>query len=126
MEIKDIDMWRSPEVKVIHITQDVGDAWYKLKVKEFVPIEGDALERKWMTNGKQESFKCAPYAIADMREAGYDLIQFADTHLGTAICHYTDEDDDLLRRTYTMAYRYSRFAEVSAYRVFSSTSTNFL
>ena len=117
MEIIDIKNWRSREVKVIHVTQDVGGAWYKLKVKEFVPVEGDALERRWMTNGRQESFRCAPYAIADMKEAGHDLIRFANSHLGTAICHYIDEDDDLLRDTYAMAYRCSRFAEVSSYQI---------
>jgi len=63
-------------------------------------------------NGKQQTYKCAPYAIANMEEAGKTLIRFADKTLGASICYYIDETDKLLRNTYMMAYRYSRFAEV--------------
>ena len=112
MKIVEIDKWRSSEVKIIHVTQDVGNAWYQLKVREFVPVEGDVLERKWVTDGKQQSFECAPYAIANMEETGHDLIRFADNHLLTALCYYTGKDDGLLRNTYDMACQCTRSAEV--------------
>jgi hypothetical protein len=99
-------------VKSIRITQDVLGASYKLKVREFIPVEGDALERKRVTNGVQQSFKCAPYAIANMKEAGQRLVRFADEHLASSLCYYIDETNKLLRDTYSMAYRYSLYAEV--------------
>ena len=112
MEIVDIKNWRSSEIKEISITQDVCGASYKLKVREFIPIEGDALERKWVIHGEQQSFRCAPYAIANMREAGVILKDFADRHIGPSICYYIDETDKLLRNTYLMAYRHASFTEV--------------
>lgn len=124
MEIVDIKEWRSSEVKEIRITQDVAGASYKLKVREFIPVEGDALERKWVTNGKQQSFQCSPYAIPDMKKAGQVLIKFADKHIGSSICHYIDETDKLLRDTYSMAYRYSLHAEVKYYRFYFDTSAD--
>jgi hypothetical protein len=114
MEISDIRDWDSTEIKTIAITQDVGGKSYNLKVRKFIPAEGDALERRWKTDGVEQTFKCAPYAIADMREAGRTLSHFADRTLESAICHYIDETDTLLRSTYHMAYRYSMFAEVGA------------
>jgi hypothetical protein len=113
MEIQDIRDWSSTEIKTIAITQDVGGKSYNLKVREFIPVEGDALERRWRTGGVEQTFKCAPYAIADMKEAGRTLSHFADKTLESSICHYIDETDILLRSTYHMAYRYSLFAEVS-------------
>ena len=114
MEIQDIRDWGSTEIKTIAITQDVGGKFYNLKVKKFIPVEGDALERRWKTGGVEQTFKCAPYAIANMREAGRTLSHFADRTLESTICHYIDETDTLLRSTYHMAYRYSIFAEVGA------------
>ncbi|KAF2183196.1 hypothetical protein K469DRAFT_584113 [Zopfia rhizophila CBS 207.26] len=111
MEVVDIRDWASKDIKTITITQDVGGTSYKLKVRRFKPIEGDSLERKWKTDGVEQSFKCAPYGIADMKEAGRTLAEFAERTLGTAISFYIDETDVLLRSTYSMAYRYSRFAE---------------
>jgi hypothetical protein len=114
MEISDIQNWDSTEIKTIAITQDVGGKSYNLKVRKFIPVEGDALERGWKTGGVEQTFKCAPYAIANMKEAGRTLAHFADRTLESTICHYIDETDTLLRSTYHMAYRYSMFVEVSA------------
>jgi len=111
MEISDIRDWDSTEIKTIAITQDVGGKSYNLKVRKFIPVEGDALERRWKTAGVEQTFKCAPYAIADMKEAGRTLSHFADRTLESTICHYIDETDTLLRSTYHMAYRYSMFVE---------------
>jgi hypothetical protein len=113
MELVNIQDWASKPIKTISITQDVGGQSYDLKVREFIPREGDSLERRWKTDGVEQSFKCAPYGIVNMADAGRTLAQFADRTLGSSICYYIDEDDQLLRKTYTMAYRYSEIAEVS-------------
>ncbi|PMD12241.1 hypothetical protein NA56DRAFT_502127 [Hyaloscypha hepaticicola] len=111
MEISDIRDWDSTEIKTIAITQDVGGKFYSLEVRKFIPVEGDALERKWKASGVDQTFKCAPYAIADMTDAGRRLSHFADRTLESTICHYIDETNTLLRSTYHMAYRYSIFAK---------------
>jgi len=112
MEMVDIKDWRSQDIRTITVTQDILGTTWQFKVREFIPIEGDSLERRWKTNGVQQTFQCAPYGIADMKEAGETLINFADATLGTSISYYIDETDKLLRNTYAMAYRYSQYAEV--------------
>lgn len=112
MEMVDIKDWRSPDIKTIRVTQDILGTSWDFKVREFIPVEGDSLERRWKTDGVQQTFPCAPYGIADVTEAGRTLVNFADKTLGTSICYYIDETDKLLRNTYLMAYRYSQYAEV--------------
>jgi hypothetical protein len=112
MEIHNIKVWASGNIKTITITQDVAGTSYNLKVRRFVPVRGDSLSRRWKTDEEEQSFECAPYAISNMEEAGRTLEQFAEESLKSSICFYIDETDKLLRNTYTMAYRYSIYAEV--------------
>jgi hypothetical protein len=115
MHIVDIDSWASDVVKTISVTQGVGDSYYELRVRKFVPHVGDSLQRKWKTNGYAMSYDCEPYAIVDMAETGKTLMKFADENLGKSINYYIndkDDNDNLLRRTYAMAYKYSHCAEV--------------
>jgi hypothetical protein len=113
MKIVDIAEWRSQEVKTIEITQDLGGASYKLRVREFVPVDGDALARSWVTGGVTKYYECPPYAIVDMEQAGVEYMQYVDNNIATAIESEIDETNKLLWNTYSMAFRYSEFAEVS-------------
>ncbi len=112
MEMTDISRWASSEIKTITCTQDVLGTKFDLKVREFVPVDGDALARKWKKNGVEKSFECPPYGVANMKEAAHVLGRFVDRSMGSAICFYVDETDRLLRDTYEMAYRQSKFAQV--------------
>ena len=112
MRIIEIRDWRSPEIKTITLTQDVGGVSYDLQVREYLPQEGDALQRTWKTGGIQHSYECAPYAIANMQKTGQDIIRLVDNNISTFIEFYVDEDNKLLRNTYSMAYRYMEIAEV--------------
>ncbi|KAH8638100.1 hypothetical protein IG631_05870 [Alternaria alternata] len=112
MEVVDITTWESDAIKNIDITQGVGKTSFTLQVRKFRPVEGDALCRKWKANGVEHSYECATYAIADMKEAGKTMFDFAQSNLPTAIRFWVDEKDPLLRSTYNMAYNYSFNAEV--------------
>jgi hypothetical protein len=113
MDIIDIRVWASDTVKTITITQDVGVTHYDMMVREFIPQEGDALKRKWKTDGKEQYYECTPYAIADMRQAGNTVREFAKTTICEAIRHYIGDRDQLLQDTYWMAQNYSTTANVS-------------
>ncbi|KAL9607868.1 MAG: hypothetical protein Q9167_007257 [Letrouitia subvulpina] len=91
--------------------RDVGGAYWNLEVRKFIPVQSDALERRWKINGVEQTFRCEQYAIADMKKAGRTLKCFVNKTIGQAICYYIDETDKLLRSTYLMAYRYSILAE---------------
>ncbi|KAK3115808.1 hypothetical protein LTR53_004485 [Teratosphaeriaceae sp. CCFEE 6253] len=111
MRVVDIAAWASPEIKTISLTQDVGGACYNLHVRQVLPIDGDAFDRSWTTNGIEHTIACAPYAIADMRQTGKDLVAFVDQNMESFILHCTDETDRLLRNTYSMAYRHMNIVE---------------
>lgn len=112
MDIVDIKEWASQGVKKITVTQDVGGISYDFNVRRFVPRAGDALARKWKTNGVEQAFECAPYGIANMAEAGGMLAQVVDRTTNDQLNFYVDESDMLMRNTYVMASRYSLVAEV--------------
>lgn len=113
MKMVEISKWRSQEIKTIEITQDLGGASYKLRVREFAPVDGDALARSWVTGGVTKYYECPPYAIVNMKQAGVEYMQYVDNNIATAIESEIDETDKLLWNTYSMAFRYSEFAEVS-------------
>ena len=113
MEMLDIDKWASSDIKTITVTQDVSGTSYDIKVREFVPVAGDAMARRWVNDSVEQFFECTPYGIADMREGASVLSDFVDRTMESSLCFYTDESDKLIRNTYSMAYRCSKLAEVS-------------
>jgi hypothetical protein len=113
MEVTDIKDWASSEIKTITITQGVAGNSYDIQVRQFVPQDGDALERRWKTDGVEQSFPCAPYGIANMKETGKMLAGYADRTIKSSIEFYVSKQEPLLYRTYSMAYSHSQSAEVS-------------
>ena len=112
MKIVEIGEWQSPQLRKVDITQDVGGQFYQVEARKFIPRFGDSLERKWSTNGSQQAYQCAPYAIANMEETSTKLEDFVTSTLVSSIEHYIDESDSLLRQTYVMAEKFSHFAKV--------------
>lgn len=117
MKIVDIDLWNSTEIKLISLTQDIGRnqaTSYNLRVREFVVVPGDALERTWNVEGEEKAHRCAPYAIADMQQAGNTIEAFAcnRNNIETFTRHFIDKQDTLLWRTYVMAHHQSILAKV--------------
>jgi hypothetical protein len=113
MKVEDITDWESPETKTIEITPDKGGSIFRLKVREFIPVEGDTLYRKWVSKGVKKTYDCPPYAIEDMRQAGIDLQRTIDENVASIVESEIDDTDTLFWNTYSMAFRYSHFAEVS-------------
>ena len=117
----EIDTWRSAEVKVITVTQDVlGGSTFDIPCREFIPVEGDSLERTWKKNGVTQYYPRAPYAIANMKETGNAVARFVANNIGSSIKHYINvKNDKLLQSTYSMAYamvfRSAQFAQVSVF-----------
>jgi hypothetical protein len=116
MKIVEIQDWATSEVKTVELTQDVGGTFYKVHVRQFTPVDGDSLERRWRTNGEQRSYQCSSYAIINMKETGQQLIQFIEDNIKTSIEHFIGESDELLRCTYDMALEHSEKAEASTFR----------
>ncbi|KAJ8130806.1 hypothetical protein O1611_g2822 [Lasiodiplodia mahajangana] len=103
----DIKNWASSEVRTIWVTQDVAGLKYPLRVRKFIPIPGDSLQRNWSTNGVEKHYDCTNYAIENMLEAGRDLEKFVDGSIALSIDYYIDKSDWLLHQTYHMALKHS-------------------
>lgn len=119
MKIVEIKEWQTSEVRTIELTQDIGNAVYKVNVRQFTPVEGDALERKWTTAGKARSYKCSSWAIVNMKETGHQLMKYVEDQIRTSIEYFIGDSDELLRSTYDMAFEHSEKAA-------ASTSTRYL
>ncbi|XXG99228.1 hypothetical protein Hte_005565 [Hypoxylon texense] len=107
MTISEIQQWATTDVKTIVLTQDIGGACYSLRVREFVPLEGDALDRTWSSGLGKFSHPCAPYAIENMRETCPIISKYVDDNVMNYVAYWIDRTDTLLRKTYEMAYEYS-------------------
>ncbi|SPN97376.1 uncharacterized protein DNG_00890 [Cephalotrichum gorgonifer] len=113
MDLVDITLWDSEEIRSILVSQVFILAPYDLKVRRFVPMPGDMLEEIWMANGVERRFPLPPYAIVNMAEAA-DAIehmvscnraQYLDALLKP---RFQDPMYELLRDTYSFADGYSR------------------
>ena len=102
----EIDQWRSPDIKVITVTQDVlGGSTFDIACREFIPVEGDSLQRTWKKDGITQYYPRAPYAIANMKETGKAIARFVASNIGSSIRNYINSKNDrLLQSTYGMAY----------------------
>lgn len=120
-DMTEVDTWRSAEVKVITITQDVlGGSTFNLPCREFIPVDGDSLERIWKKRGITQNYPRAPYAIANMKETGDAVARFVANNVSSSIENYIDvTNDKLLQSTYSMAYamafRSGQFTQVSVF-----------
>jgi hypothetical protein len=113
MEMAEVEQWASSEIKIITLTHDIGNASYDIKVRQFVPMEGDSLERSWNSSSGPRSHPCTPYAIASMKETASTISQFVDQNIKNFVSHYVDKNEKLLHKTYMAAYHHSYSSPVS-------------
>jgi hypothetical protein len=118
MEIKEIKSWASPDIRTIFLSQDVGSAEnIVLKVREHIPVRGDALRRSWLPNGPgvRQYHDVAPYAVENMKATSVEIREQVDRNIPAFISHYIGNTDDLLRSTYDAAYKHSKNSKVGYY-----------
>ncbi|KAI0139132.1 hypothetical protein F4776DRAFT_654250 [Hypoxylon sp. NC0597] len=116
MDIVDIQDWASDEVKTIYISQAFLDAPYPVEVREFIPREGDLVEEKWITDGKERTHRVPEYALANMEKHAEDLQAFIDKNVGTYIVGAIGTADEFLWKTFCMAFRQVKEAETAQER----------
>lgn len=119
MELVDITDWASDETKTITVSQIFLDAPYEVKVKEFIPVQGDMLVEQWNSGGVVKSHKIPRYALADMEETARMLQKFIDKSVANYILgalaprNSGKTEDELLYQTYMGAFRHVHEAKVS-------------
>jgi len=115
MDLVDIKNWASPEVRKICLCPIYlgGKAPYEVEVKRFVPVEGDMLEEKWISNGVTKTHPIPPYALSSMKKSAEVLLYFIENSIGTYISETVGHMDDLIWHTYHFTFRHGNNAKVS-------------
>jgi len=126
MDIVDIPSsgWASDETRTIVLSPIHADAPFQIRVREFIPVEGDLLEEQWMTATGLQRISLPKYAVADMQEAAGDLKTFIEKNVWNFINASVQKLDPLFWETYYMAFRHIGNAQVwPVSRLFRPTLT---
>jgi len=116
MQMDEISQWKSSIVKTIFLTQDLCERALKVQVKEFVPLDGDVLEREWADRqtGMKKKRSVPRYAIANMKATSFVIQQYVDKSVELLVKCLLCDSGPLIFQTYLMALKLSGTAEVSA------------
>lgn len=112
MDLVDIEDWASTETRKIRLSQINLDAPYEVEVRKFVPVEGDMVEEKWISNGVVKAHRIPCYALADMKESAVVLQAFIQQSIGAYITGTVGQSDELIWQTYVFAFRHLCKAKV--------------
>jgi hypothetical protein len=78
-KLKDISNWASDHTRIICTTEGFSAASLDLEVRQFVPIEGDVLDRHWfLPGGIKKSIQIPLYAIAYVEPAKRGYIEYVN------------------------------------------------
>jgi len=102
--VDDIGSWASTEIKTIQVNEGYADNFVELKVRRFIPQEGDRLERSWVDhNGNKRSVTIPPYAISDVKAAQVEYEEYIHKLIFNVCKGIVGPGEKLLARTYTLA-----------------------
>ncbi|KAH6659977.1 hypothetical protein BKA67DRAFT_546399 [Truncatella angustata] len=101
----DISNWASVETRTVCVTEGYGSRPVKLRVRQFIPQEGDKLERTWMHQGNQRSVQIPPYAIVNLDEAKSIYTNFINDELKECCRRVVIGKDKLIGGTYGLALK---------------------
>lgn len=93
------------ETRTIYISEGYSKNTMELQVRQFVPLEGDKLERTWDYNGKKKSVRIPPFALIDMDKARKAFAQHVDLNINDTLKKVTATEAKMMRATYGEAFR---------------------
>jgi hypothetical protein len=104
--LDDIGQWASSEIKTIWVTEGYTKKHVELQVREFIPQEGDRVERSWVTsNGQRRSVRIPPYAIVDMDAAKIAYDGYMKRGIVDCLKQLLGPREKLLWQTYALALK---------------------
>jgi hypothetical protein len=106
--MNDVSTWANSEIRCIKITQDYSPNPITLRVRKFVPVQGDSLSRRWKHAGIPKSVTLPPYAIESLKEAGRAYRDYISREGTQFFVSTLDKDDPLIFHTYSMAINASK------------------
>lgn len=99
----DISNWASTEVRWLCVSEGYGTRPVKLRVREFIPQDGDRLDRSWVHNGAKKSVRIPPFAIVNLDEAKTIYHNHITSELKECCRNVMSDKHQLIRGTYGFA-----------------------
>jgi hypothetical protein len=106
--VDNIAKWASSEDKVVRVSEGYTSRYVELRVRLFVPQEGDKLERTWFFNGVKKSVPIPPYAIVDLDAAQQAYTEYINRGIVECFNSVFKSRNSLLWKTYQFAWRYAQ------------------
>lgn len=100
---------------MIQITQDYSPNPLVVRVRKFIPIEGDVLSRSWSHGSVRKSVILPPYAIENLKDAERVYKEYINKEGTRFFLSTLDRRDKLIWETYTMATNSSNNSMVGSY-----------
>ncbi|CAK7208170.1 hypothetical protein SBRCBS47491_000001 [Sporothrix bragantina] len=108
--LDDVGHWASSEIRIVRITEGYTNEYVELRVRKFIPQDGDSLDRSWVTpDGKSRSVRIPPYAVIEPEAIAPQYSTYIKKGL-VACCTnvLSDQKHTLLWPTYWIAINMSR------------------
>lgn len=103
----DIANWASNEIRCVRVTEGYTRKPVELRVRKFVPQEGDALTRSWVHNGVKRSVNIPPYALVNLDEAKAAYDDYINTGIKDCCTSFLwQKEGNILQSTYSLAIHY--------------------
>jgi hypothetical protein len=126
MDMVDIQEWASKEMVTLQISNISIDAPFELRVRKFVPVEGDVTDRAWFdkTTNSMRVCRIPPYAIASMAQASEAYEKMIESNVANYVTHMVGNLDRLVWDTYREAFLQVTEAQVRTCKVILHQSTH--
>jgi hypothetical protein len=95
-------------MRVIQVSEGYSDKVLELKVRRFVPQEGDKLERSWDFEGERRAVRIPPFALVDLDQCKKACIDYIHGSMNQAFTSILGRDRGLLYRTYFQTVEYCK------------------
>ena len=103
--VDDIGTWDAADDRFIEVTEGYTGQSVPLKVRRFRPLEGDRVDRSWVSGGVRRSVKIPPFAIVDMESAKSAFDAYIKSGLVNCCKTLLGAREKLLWQTYTLAIK---------------------
>ncbi|KAI1428219.1 hypothetical protein F5Y12DRAFT_782666 [Xylaria sp. FL1777] len=104
----DISHWASTETRKVRVTEGYTKETVELRVRQFVPQDGDSLERSWVHNGVRKRVRIPAYAIVNLEEAKSAYSAYINNSFVECCKKILVGKDKLLLGTYAAALKVTR------------------
>lgn len=99
-----VQNWASGDVKCIRVSDGYSSKSIEVRVRQFIPQDGDKLERSWNYKGLKRSVVIPPYALIDLEQTKESYMQHIESSMYEAFASILGSQHSMLYKTYLQAW----------------------